>query len=286
MQLNIDIGRHVQESTGARVDLGAPEATIWIDIVKNGAFVFARRVPGVGGLPVGTAGTVVALLSSGIDSPVATWRIMKRGAVVVGVHFSGSPQTSDASERTVVEIGHVLERSGGFARLYVVEFGDIQRDMALASPPDLRVILYRRMMVRVAEKIARIEGAKALVTGESLGQVASQTLENIQAVDAVATLPVLRPLIGSDKIEIIDQARRIETYELSIQMGEDCCTLFMPRRPTTHATVEQAHEGEAELDISALVARAMENVRIVDFECRSYRAPRAEKAATFVSAAE
>jgi thiamine biosynthesis protein ThiI len=248
-----------------------------VEVVQRGAFVFARRDDGAGGLPVGTAGKIVALLSSGIDSPVATWRVMKRGAVIVAVHFSGEPQTDDATARTVEDIGTVLELSGGLGRLYVVPFGDVQKEIALGAPPDLRVILYRRMMVRIAEVIAGIEGAKALVTGESLGQVASQTLENIGAVDAVATLPVLRPLIGSDKVEIVDTARALGTYDLSIQAGEDCCTLFMPRTPATHATLEEAAAGESELDVHALVEMALAGVRTRDYRCRWYRPPKPKR---------
>ncbi len=232
--------------------------TCWVEVVQGEAYIYSRKIPGVGGLPVGTAGKVVALLSAGIDSPVATYRLMKRGAIVVAVHFSGRPQTNDLSERLVTEIGEVLERSGGLGRIYYVPFGDLQKEISLIAPPDLRVLLYRRLMVRVAEAIAAFENGKALVTGESLGQVASQTLENIRAVDEVATLPVLRPLIGSDKVEIIAEARRIGTYQLSTHDHVDCCTLFMPRNPETHASVRQVLQGEAELELERMVADALE----------------------------
>ncbi len=183
--------------------------------------------------------------------------MIRRGAVLVGVHFSGRPQTNDASERLVVEIGNVLERTGGLGRIYLVPFGDLQREISLNTPPDLRVLLYRRLMIRVAEQVAAAENAKALVTGESLGQVASQTLDNIRVVDEVATLPVLRPLVGSDKTEIIGDARRIGTYEPSTQDHVDCCTLFMPRTPETHARLQPVLDAEAVLDVPRMVADAL-----------------------------
>jgi tRNA uracil 4-sulfurtransferase len=282
--MNVAIGAHIQEATGAPVDLSNPDVTVHVEVVQGEAYVFARRVEGIGGLPTGTAGKVVALLSSGLDSPVAAWRMMRRGAVVIGLHFSGEPQTSDASARAVVELGRILERSGGLGRIYVVPFGDLQREIMLGSPQDLRVILYRRLMVRVGEALAKQEAAKALVTGESLGQVASQTLENIAAVDAVTALPILRPLIGSDKREIVDEARKIGTFDASTATGEDCCTLFMPRNPATHATVAQADAGEAELDMESLVERSLAGMRHYDFRCPSYRAPKGQRDAAATDA--
>ena len=275
MQMNEAIGSYVLEHTKAKkVDLTHPDAVCHVEVVQGDAYVYSRKVRGVGGLPVGTAGKVVALLSAGIDSPVAAWRLMRRGAVVVGVHFSGRPQTNDLSERLVVEIGHVLEQTGGLGRIYIVPFGDLQKEIALAAPPDLRVLLYRRLMVRVGEEIARLEKAKALVTGESLGQVASQTLDNIAAVDDAATLPVLRPLIGSDKLEIIGEARSLGTYEISTQEHADCCTLFMPRTPETHAKVSQVVEGERDLDLARMVSEATASLTAVDFACVAYSPPR------------
>lgn len=265
LEMNRRIGDVLRERTGLAVDLRAPDLTCQIEVVQGSAYVFARRQEGPGGLPVGVSGTVVALLSAGIDSPVAAWRIMKRGATVVAVHFSGRPQTPGYSERYVQEICRVLEPWGGMGRLYVVPFGDVQREIALAAPEDLRVLLYRRFMVRVAEAVAAREGARALVTGESLGQVASQTLENIGVVDAVATLPIFRPLIGSDKLEITAQARALGTYELSTACDDDCCTLFMPRNPETHASLVQVEAGEADLDVQALVEGALSGMSHVDF---------------------
>lgn len=274
-QINIAVGRFIGENVeGVHVDLGRPDVTVRVEVVQGTAFVYARRVEGVGGLPVGTAGKVVALLSAGIDSPVAAWRAMKRGAIVVAVHFSGQPHTSDLSARLAEDIGHVLELAEGIGRLYVVRFGDLQREISLSAPPPLRVLLYRRLMLRIAEALAHREGARALVTGESLGQVASQTLENIAAVDKAASMPVLRPLIGMDKNEIITQARRIGTYDLSTQSHEDCCTLFMPRMPATRATIEEVDAAEADLDVEGMVRRALEGETHVDFRCPAYRPPR------------
>lgn len=274
LQMNIDIGARLVAVFGRRVDLSDPDVTCRVEVVEGYAFVSARRLPGPGGLPVGTSGKVVALLSSGIDSPVAAWRVMKRGAVIIGVHFSGFPATTDGSTRTVMEIAGVLERGLGIGRVYSVPFGELQRRISLECPPDLRVLLYRRLMVRVAEAIAKVERAKGLVTGESLGQVASQTLENIAAVDEAATLPVLRPLIGMDKNEITADARRIGTYDLSIRHDADCCTLFLPRNPQTHATVAEVVAGEAGLDLDSMVSEALASARYLDFSCPSYRKPK------------
>lgn len=289
MEMNAEIGRYLVERTQRPVDLSNPSATVNVEVVQGQAYIYARRVQGPGGLPVGTAGRMIALLSAGIDSPVAAWRMMKRGAVVIGVHFSGVPQTSDLSARLVQRIGEALEPVGGLGRVYTVPFGDLQRRIALASPPDLRVLLYRRLMVRVAERIAATERAKALVTGESLGQVASQTLDNIAVVDAVADMPLLRPLIGMDKNEIITQARCIGTFDISTEKHEDCCTLFMPRTPATHATVAEAEAGEADLDIDAMVDEAVASATHVDFRCPAYKkrkAAGAERAGTEAAATE
>jgi len=275
MDINRRIGAFLAGRTGARVDLGNPDVTVGVTVMQADAYVFSRRLRGVGGLPVGSSGTVVSLLSSGIDSPVATWRMMRRGAVAVGVHFSGRPQVSDESERLVAKIGAVLELSGGLGRIYVVPFGDLQKEIALHCPPDLRVILYRRLMIRVAEAIAAVERGRALITGESLGQVASQTLENIAAVDEAATLPVLRPLIGSDKLEIMQEARRIGTYELSIRDADDCCTLFMPRNPETHAKLPVVLDAWRGLDVDRMVADALGSLEWFDYLCPSYRPPKA-----------
>lgn len=274
LDMNVAIGQYLVDQTGKRVQLNRPDVTVHVEVVQGESYIYAVKVPGPGGLPVGTAGKVISLLSAGIDSPVASWRIARRGAVVVGLHFSGRPQTSDLSERLVAELGEVLATHQAMARIYVVPFGDLQKEISLLAPPDFRVLLYRRLMLRVAERLARVEGAKALVTGESLGQVASQTLENIAAVDQAATMPVLRPLIGNDKLEIIGEARRIGTYELSTQDHADCCTLFMPRTPVTHARIADVLAAEEPLDIDRMVADALASMTYVEFPHPSYRAPK------------
>lgn len=274
MELARQVGTHVgARHPHARVDLSDPDLAIHVEVVQASTYVYAWSVSGVGGLPVGTDGVVVSLLSSGIDSPVATWRMMRRGAVVVGVHFSGAPFTSGTSEEIVDATVRRLEGTAGIGRVYYIGFGEVQREVSLAVPPSLRVIVYRRLMVAVAERIAVIERGKALVTGESLGQVASQTLDNIRAVDDVATYPVLRPLIGSDKNEIISEAERLGTMEFSMMDSDDCCTLFMPRNPETHARLEVVRSVWESIDHAGLVDKALANVRIVDYVCPAYVAP-------------
>ncbi len=274
------IGSAVRAALGLEVDLTDPDVWCHVDVVRGDVFVYARRIEGPGGLPVGTSGRMVALLSAGIDSPVAAWRMIRRGAVVTAVHFSGRPQTDGRSEGFAREICHVLQRTGGLSALQVVPFGDVQRAVALTCPPDLRVLLYRRLMVRIAERIARRERAKALITGESLGQVASQTLENIAAIDAVAALPVFRPLIGHDKQEIMREARAIGTFEISTRPHEDCCTLFMPRTPETHASIEELDAAEALVDVPALVEQALAGAWVEPFECVvPRRTPRSDEEA-------
>lgn len=259
-----------------KVDVHEPDATVHVLVNQGNVYVYCASEPGVGGLPVGTAAKCVSLFSSGFDSPVATWMMGRRGAVMVPVHFSGRPQTSDASEWTCQDIVRALQPEGAIGRLYVVPFGDCQREIALAVPQSLRVIMYRRLMYDVAQRIARVEGAKALVTGESLGQVASQTLENITATsEVVEGLPVLRPLIGSDKQEIMARAKAIGTYELSAQTVPDCCTLFMPRRPETHARLADVHTAWEAFDHEAMAERLLDEVEWVDFPgCAAYRPPK------------
>jgi thiamine biosynthesis protein ThiI len=236
MTLNRELGSYLVEHTeGKTVRMKEPDVTVHLEIIKNLAYVYAVSERAIGGLPVGTAGRLICLLSSGLDSPVAAWQMIRRGAEVVGLHFSGAPETPDSSSYLVRRIADALEPFGGLFALYVVHFGGYQRQIALAVPEKLRIIFYRRLMFAVASALALRIGAKGLVTGESLGQVASQTLDNIVAVDAVATLPVLRPLIGTDKQEIIQRAEQLGTFEISAQGTEDCCTLFMPRNPETHA---------------------------------------------------
>ena len=251
-----------------------PDVRVRVEIIQGSAYIYARSVTAIGGLPVGSAGKVVCLLSSGIDSPVALSRIVKRGAVAVGVHFSGRPQTADTSEYLVDQIARTLAPMQGIGRIYVVPLGDYQRAIAEMATPSLRIIFYRRLMYRIAQLIAQREGAKALVTGESLGQVASQTLDNIAAVDQAVSIPVLRPLIGTDKQDIIAEAKFLGTYDISIQPADDCCTLFMPRSPETHADLEQVLAEWETFPLAQWEEEIMASLEYRDYPCPAYHAPR------------
>lgn len=276
LDINRQVGAALCEAfPDKKVDVHNPDVTVHVNVVQGSVYVYAVSERGAGGLPVGTASKVVTLLSSGFDSPVATWMLGRRGAICVPIHFSGRPMVSDTSEWLTQDIVKALAPSGVVGRLYVVPFGERQREISLAVDQKLRIITYRRVMFSVAERIARIEGAKALVTGESLGQVASQTLENIAAVDETVSMPVLRPLIGSDKQEIIERAQQIGTYDISCQTAPDCCTLFMPRRPETHAKRDEVHEAWDSFDHEAMIEDLVDHIEYVDFDqCPSYRPPR------------
>jgi thiamine biosynthesis protein ThiI len=266
VELNRALGAFVLERVSTRVDLEHPEVEIVVEVLPDETFVALDRRPGPGGLPVGASGTVAALLSGGIDSPVAAWRMMKRGCRVVFVHFHSVPYLPDTSQAKARALVERLTEWQYASRLHLVPFGEIQREVVLSVPGPARVVVYRRLMVRIAEVIARREGAPALVTGESLGQVASQTLENISAIDAVASGPVFRPLIGTDKIEITDEAKRLGTYETSIEPDADCCTLFVPRHPLTRMSIADAEAAEARLDIPRLVATGADTASLETFE--------------------
>jgi len=275
VELNRALGAFVLERVATRVDLEHPEVEIVVEVLPDEAFIALDRRPGPGGLPVGGSGTVAALLSGGIDSPVAAWRMMKRGCRVVFVHFHSVPYlpaTSQAKARALVER---LTEWQYASRLHLVPFGEIQREVVLSVPGPARVVIYRRLMIRIAEAIARREGALALATGESLGQVASQTLENIAAIDAVAAGRVLRPLIGTDKLEITDEARRLGTFEISIEPDADCCTLFVPKHPLTRMSVAEAEAAESRLDVGRLVRDGVEGAVLELFRFPAGEPPRA-----------
>ena len=276
MQMNQIIGSALCAAFPDKaVRMKNPDVTVYVEVVQNACYIYAHTQRGIGGLPVGSSGTVVSLLSSGIDSPVALWRMARRGATCIGVHFSGRPQTADTSEYLVDDIAHVFEKTGCIARVYVVPFGDYQKEIALTVPPSLRVIMYRRLMFKVAEEIARRERAGALVTGESLGQVASQTLDNIRATDQSVEIPVLRPLIGMDKLEIIEAAQMLGTFDISSQDAPDCCTLFMPRNPETHAKLDAVLQAESTLPLSEWVPAIADSAEPHDYACPSYHPRRA-----------
>lgn len=259
MELNQILGAYLCENfPDKKVRMKDPDLRVVLRIIQGSAYVYAKTFQGVGGLPVGSAGKLVCLLSSGIDSPLACWKMMKRGAQIVPLHFSGRPQTSDDSEYLVRDIVRLLATRGEVSAYYTVPFGDIQKEIAAVVPQDLRIIMYRRMMYLIASELADKLKAKGIVNGESLGQVASQTLENIMAVDEMSHLPVFRPLIGSDKQEIIQEAQALGSFEISTEQATDCCTLFMPRNPETHAKLSRVHEVWGTLDVESLKTRAFE----------------------------
>ncbi len=250
-EVNRRLGAFVQERSGARVDLERPDVTLHVLLQSDGIWVYRDHFPGPGGLPVGSSGRVLVLLSGGIDSPAAAYLAMKRGTKAHYVHFHSAPYTSDASVAKVERLVRVLVRHQGACRLAVVPFGECQQEIVAKCPERLRVVLYRRMMLRAAERIARRWRCEALFTGESLNQVASQTLENMAAIDRVAHLPVLRPLVGLDKQEIIAIAERAGTFELSILPHQDCCSFLQPLHPATRSTTAECDEAEAAIDVEA-----------------------------------
>lgn len=265
VQINEEVGAFIKQLTGARVDLEGAELTIHIEVLAREAFCYFEKLPGPGGLPVGVSGKVVCLLSGGLDSPVAAYRMMKRGACAVFLHFHSHPFLSRASQEKARELARLLTQYQYASRLYLVPFGELQREVVLSCPVPLRVVLYRRLMLRIAEAVAHQEHALALVTGESLGQVASQTLENISVIQEVASLPVLRPLIGMDKEEIIQQAQQIDTYEISIVPDQDCCQLFVPKHPAVRCTLDEVKRAETRLDPHGLVKLALERMERVEY---------------------
>jgi len=245
-EIEREVGGRIKLDRGWTVNLSAPELTIFVEVLSTEAFYAFGKERGAGGLPVGVSGRVVCLLSGGIDSPVAAHRMMRRGCRVQLVHFHSYPILSRASQEKVRELTALLTQYQLESRLSLVPFGEIQQQVVLAVPPPLRVVIYRRLMMRIAERLAERWGARALVTGEVVGQVASQTLENLAVIDQVVGMPVLRPLIGTDKAEITAEAQRLGSYPISIVPDQDCCTLFTPRHPT-RATIEQAEAAEAKL---------------------------------------
>jgi thiamine biosynthesis protein ThiI len=267
------LGALVRGTFGWRVDLERPALTVKVEILTDEAFYHFGAERGAGGLPTGASGRVACLLSGGIDSPVAAWRMMRRGCHVVPVHFHSVPFLSPASQEKVRDVAVLLSRYQLQVRLYQVAFGEIQRQIVLATPPAPRVVLYRRMMLRIAEAIARRAGARALVTGEVVGQVASQTLENLSVIGAATAMPVLRPLIGFDKDEITAEAQRIGTYPISIVPDQDCCQLFTPRHPATRARSAEIERLEEGLPIAALVERAAAEAVVEEFRFPVVQSP-------------
>lgn len=265
MDIDREIGAHICALTGKRVNLSNPDLTISVEMLTKEAYYSVQREAGPGGLPIGSSGKVACLVSGGIDSPVAAYRMMKRGCRAVFVHFHGRPYVTRASEEKVREIVDALTPYQLYSRLYLVPFGDIQRQIVLGAPAAFRIVLYRRMMLRIAEELARRERCWALVTGDSVGQVASQTPENLSVVEEATQLPILRPLIGMDKVEITDQAQRIGTFEISIEPDQDCCKLFVPSHPSTKTSLDHIRKIEHGFDLGALVKQGLERVDLAEF---------------------
>jgi thiamine biosynthesis protein ThiI len=264
-QVEREIGGLIWQAKGWKVDLSHPALTIHIEMLPTEAFYFFGKQPGAGGMPSGTGGRVACLLSGGIDSPVAAYRMMRRGCKVVLIHFHSYPILSRASQEKVREIVTLLTKHQLRSRLMLVPFGALQQQVVLAAPPQLRVVIYRRLMLRIAEQLARKGRAQALVTGEVVGQVASQTLENMTAIAQATTLDVLRPLVGMDKDEITAEARRIGTYDVSVIPDQDCCTLFTPKHPSTRARLSAIEQAERALPIEDMIAAAVAETAVEDF---------------------
>jgi len=265
VEIDRAVGGDVQEALGFEVDLGHPDLTISIEIMNDAAYVSAGKMPGAGGLPVGISGRGLALLSGGIDSPVAAHRMMKRGLALDFVHFHAHPLVSSASRDKAAELAAHLTRWQSRSTLMLVPFGNLQREIVANTLRPLRVVLYRRFMLRIASALAERSRATVLVTGESLGQVASQTLENMAVIEKAATFPILRPLVGMDKNEIVDQARRLGTFETSILPDQDCCTLFVPAHPETRARIEAVEAAESRFDIARMIDDAVRNTEVARF---------------------
>ncbi len=265
VELNREIGTYLCAVTGKRVRLNGADVNIVVEVVDHTAYFSVFKYPGPGGLPTGTSRNVLCLISGGIDSPVAAYRIMKRGCKVIFVHFHGRPYLSRSSEEKVRDLISHLTRYQLSSRLYLVPFGELQRKIVVGAPAPIRVVLYRRMMMRIAEQLAKKELCWSLVTGDSLGQVASQTAENLQVVSEVSHLPILRPLIGMDKLEITNEAQQIGTFTTSIEPDQDCCTLFVPPHPNTRCRLDAIQKAENLLPIQGMIREGIETAEVVKF---------------------
>ena len=264
IQLSQYVGGELNEAfPHIQADMHHPELTVHVEVRDFAAYVHGDPAPGAGGLPVGVGGKAVSLLSGGIDSPVASWMMAKRGVALEMVHFYSYPYTSPEAKEKVLDLARLLTPWTGRLTVHVVPFTKIQEQLRLHCPEALFTLLMRRFMMRISERVAQRVGAHGLITGESLGQVASQTMEAMAVTGQVCTLPVFRPLVGMDKEEIVRTARKIGTFETSILPYEDCCTVFTPRHPKTHPKLEEITEAEAALDIEALVEEAVQGIERV-----------------------
>ena len=266
-EINLEVADRILPKHEDRIaiDLKHPELKLGIEVREDGAYIFAERLPGNGGLPVGTLGRGICLLSGGIDSPVASWMMMKRGCRVIYVSFHSAPYIGESSKRKIEQLVHSLGRFQPKSRLYSVPFAEIQTAIRDHAPESYRTVLYRRQMQKIAARIARWEKAGCLITGESLGQVASQTMENLTCIGAATKTPVMQPLIGFDKQETIDLAQKIGTYELSIIPEPDCCTVFMPSRPIIRGKLAECEAAEEGYQLPELLDKALAGAERVDF---------------------
>lgn len=263
MEVNRIVGTHILRALPKiKVDVHEPETIVNIEIRTEGTYISCETIAGPGGLPVGVSGKVLLLLSGGIDSPVAGWMMLKRGVTLEAIHFHSYPFTSERALQKVRDLAHKLTKWGGTVKLHVVPFTEIQTQIREKCPEDYLITIMRRFMMRVSERVAANTGAKALASGESLGQVASQTLESMDTINKVISIPMLRPLVAMDKIDITDISRKIDTYELSILPYEDCCTVFTPKNPVTRPKAYLAARFEEALDVEALVNAAVEGTVI------------------------
>jgi thiamine biosynthesis protein ThiI len=265
-EIEREVGGRIKQARGWHVDLSRPELTIHVEALTGEAFYSFGKERGAGGLPVGVSGRVACLLSGGIDSPVAAWRMMRRGCRVVFVHFHSYPILSRASQEKARELTRLLTTFQLKSRLLLVPFGTLQQRVVLSVPPPLRVVIYRRLMMRIAQELAVRNRAQALVTGDVVGQVASQTIENLTSIGEVVTMPVLRPLIGMDKDEITAEAQRLGTFPISIIPDQDCCTLFTPRNPATRARKVDVDAAERNLAVDEMVAEAVQATLMEQFQ--------------------
>ena len=257
-EISMEIGgRLLEHDPALKVDIHNPEMRVFIEIREKSAYVYTRVIPGAGGMPIGSNGKAMLLISGGIDSPVAGYMTAKRGVRLSAVHYYSFPYTSERARDKVIELARLLAEYVGEIELHLVHFTDIQMAIYEKCPHQHLTLIMRRFMMRIADMLAHKNGMQAIVTGESIGQVASQTIESLAVTDAVANMPVFRPLIGMDKIEIIERAQQIGTYETSILPYEDCCTVFVPKHPTTRPEIKRIAESEAVLDIDALIEDAL-----------------------------
>lgn len=264
MELNRELGALLlREFPNLKVDVHNPQVLVSVE-VRERTYVYYEKIDGAGGMPVGTNGKATLLLSGGIDSPVAGWMIAKRGVELSAVYYHSIPYTSDRAKQKVIDLAKTLSRYSGNIKLYVVPFTKIQQEIYQKCPDSQLTILMRRFMMKIAEDIAKREEAKVLITGESVGQVASQTLESLVVTDAAVNMPVLRPLVGFDKIEIMDIAKDIGTYEISILPYEDCCTIFVPKHPVTRPKLGAVVRAEDLLDGETLIQEALDNMEIIE----------------------